>query len=138
MNFLNSFLLASSFFLTTGTYSAASASPAGPGASVAGDATSAPTSAAVETTLTQTLRNSLSASLSHDLEFPKLAAEPTQEVIVRIKFQVDADNRIDLLDVSGSNRRINAYVMENLQGKVAGEQPILPGVTFVSTVRFIL
>jgi len=134
MNFLNSFLLASSFFLTTGTYQAASAAPAGSVVPTAGDATSTLNTAAVETSLVQTLRQ----SLSRDKEFPMLATEPTQEVIVRIKFQVDADNRIDLLEVSGSNRRINAYVMENLQGKVASEQPILPGVTFVSTVRFIL
>jgi Cft2 family RNA processing exonuclease len=134
MNFLNSFLLASSFLLTTGTYTASAAATAEPGLSNSGDASSALNTDAVEATLTQTLRE----SLSERMEFPGFAAEPTQEVIVRIKFQVDADNKIDLLEVSGSNRRINAYVMENLQGKSASEQPILPGVTFVSTLRFIL
>ncbi|MBI1194203.1 MAG: hypothetical protein GC205_13680 [Bacteroidetes bacterium] len=134
MNFLNSLLLASSFFLASGTYTAASAAPAGAGLSKSGDATSTLNTQTAEASLTQTLRE----TLSEGMDFPGYSAEPTQEVIVRIKFQVDADNKIDLLEVSGSNRRINTYVMDNLQGKSASEQPILPGVTFVSTLRFIL
>jgi|GEM_PF-1586065 len=134
MNFLNSFLLASSFFLTTSNYTAVAAAPAGLSLSNSGDASTTGNTDAVEASLTQTLRQ----TLGKGMQFPGYSVEPTQEVIVRIKFKVDADNKIDLLEVSGTNSRINAYVMDNLQGKSASEQPILPGVTFVSTLRFIL
>ena len=123
MTFLHSFLFASSFFLATASNPAQAASNPGDGISTE------VTSEAARETLTQVIREGIS--------FPAFANEPTQEVIVRIKFQVEDQNRIDFLGVSGNDRRVVSYVEENLQGKIAGEQPIVPGVTFVSTLRFV-
>ncbi len=86
---------------------------------------------------TQAAREILTQAIRQQISYPTFAAEPQQEVIVRIHFQVDENNRIDLLKVSGNDRKVVRYVEENLQGKAAGEQPIVPGVTFVSTLRFV-
>ena len=82
-------------------------------------------------------RDALTDVLRERIRFPRFAAEPHQEVIVRIRFQVDGDNRIDLIDVQGNDARVADYVREHLDGMSVAEQPVLGGVTFSTTLRFV-
>jgi hypothetical protein len=86
-------------------------------------------------------RDVLTEALRDHVGFPQFAdpmqAAPIQEVIVRIQFQVDENNRLDLIKVSGNDRRVVDYVQEHLQGKELTEEPVLSGVTFATTLRFV-
>lgn len=86
-------------------------------------------------------RDVLTEALREHVNFPRFEqpfqAQPIQEVIVRIQFQVDANNRLDLIEVSGNDSRVVEYVQENLQGKELTEEPVLSGVTFATTLRFV-
>lgn len=121
MNFLPSFLFASSFVLATFS---------SPLQARTGDETPVVVSE-------DAARELLTGVIREGIRYPEFQADPNQEVIVRIRFQVDEQNRIHLLDVAGNNRQVVDYVESHLEGKTAGEQPVLPGVTFVSTLRFI-
>lgn len=91
-------------------------------------------------------RDVLTQALRSHVDFPRFVqpmpaspfqAEPIQEVIVRIQFQVDTDNRVNLVQVSGNDHRVVNYVKEHLQGQQLTEEPVLSGVTFATTLRFV-
>lgn len=84
----------------------------------------------------------LTANLSKMVKYPTFAANevqsPEQEIIVKISFQVGEENSLDILKVHGNNEAVNKYVMENLDGRILEETPLLPGVTFHTTLRFVM
>ena len=82
-------------------------------------------------------RDALTETIREGLHVPPSAMEPNQEVIVRIKFQVDAQNQINLLDVNGNNNTVVEHVREHLQGKSIHEASVLQDVTFSTTLRFV-
>jgi hypothetical protein len=84
------------------------------------------------------LRNALTELLNNNEVYPLLASEPTQEVIVRIRFHLDEQNRIELEGVSGSSRRVVNYVREQLQGVAMDRMFVQPGVAFSSTLRLTM
>ncbi len=84
------------------------------------------------------LRNALTELLNKNEVYPLLASEPTQEVIVRIRFHLDEQNRIELEGVSGSSRSAVQFVREQLQGVAMDGLIAQPGAAFSSTLRLTM
>ncbi len=87
----------------------------------------------------ETSRDVLTQALRSHVDFPRfvqpMPASPFQAE--PIQFQVDTDNRVNLVQVSGNDHRVVDYVKEHLQGKQLTEEPVLSGVTFATTLRFV-
>lgn len=80
----------------------------------------------------------LRSALGEMVDYPVFAHRPDQEIIVTVRFRIDDENRIDLIDVRGSDRTMNRYVADHLDGSFAGERPALRDLTFQTTLRFVV
>jgi hypothetical protein len=122
MTFIKSLLIATSFFVTAFQ-------------------TSATTETVANTESATTSYTELMNTIKNEVDYPEFAQEnwvdPIQEIIVQVQFRVNDNNTIELINVSGSNERVNEYVYGELDGITASETPLVKNVTFVTTLRFI-
>ena len=79
----------------------------------------------------------LTGTIRELVDYPEFAREPNQEMIVTVRFRVDDDSRIDLVEVTGSNEHMNDYVADHLSGKTVDVNPVLQNATYQTTLRFV-
>lgn len=85
----------------------------------------------------ETLSGTINDLVDYPAEFSEVYAQPTQEMIVNVRFKVSESNEIEVTDITGSDKQFNRYVKQTLNGQFIGKGEIAHDVTFQTTLRFV-